>query len=161
MVMVLTQAGAPMPITGNLCARGARRSTIGKTSMRGRVAAFSNISRRDQVRPQAAMAGEEIYVLGADSLPQRGIPRGSDTEYRLDDSAWLPGTKRRYWVYIPAQYTPKNPANLMVFQDGDRYPQPDVNAQVVFDNLIHRGEMPVRRWRCPRRTVGLERRVPM
>jgi enterochelin esterase-like enzyme len=101
------------------------------------------LRKQDQVRMQAAEAGDEPYELGADSLPQPGTPRGSVTEYRLDDGARFPGTKRRYWVYVPAQYTPDHPANLMVFQDGVKYLLPDVNAHVVFDNLIHRGEMPV------------------
>lgn len=101
------------------------------------------IFKQDQVRVQAAQAGDEPYELAADSLPQPETPRGSITEYRLDDSARFPGTKRRYWVYVPAQYTPDHPANLMVFQDGVTYLAPNVNAHVVFDNLIHRGEMPV------------------
>ena len=58
----------------------------------------SNISTRDQLQLQASMAGDEPYELGADSLPQPGAPRGSVTEYRLDDSVTFPGTKRRYWV---------------------------------------------------------------
>ena len=118
------------------------------------------ILRQDQVRVEAATAGDEPYELGADSLPQPGTPRGSVTEYRLDESARFPGTKRRYWVYVPAQYTRDHPANLMVFQDGVTYLRPNVNAHVVFDNLIHRGEMPVcvgvrRAWRPRSRPPAL------
>lgn len=101
------------------------------------------IRRQDEARVDAATEADEPYALGADSLPQPGTPRGTVTEHRLDDSARFPGTKRRYWVYVPAQHTQDHPANLMVFQDGDRYLRPDVNAHVVFDNLIHRGEIPV------------------
>jgi enterochelin esterase family protein len=102
----------------------------------------AQFAKRDQVRVDAATEGDEPYELGTDSLPQPGTPRGSVTEYRLDDSQRFPGTKRRYWVYVPAQYTPDRPPNLMVFQDGLTYLAPNVNANVVFDNLIHRGEMP-------------------
>jgi enterochelin esterase family protein len=57
----------------------------------------------------------------------------------------FPGTERRYWVYVPAQYTESEPAALMVFQDGRLYldPEGEMRVPIVFDNLIHRGELPV------------------
>ncbi len=47
--------------------------------------------------------------------------------------------------YVPAQYTASEPALLTVFQDGHLYldPEGEMRVPVVFDNLIHRGEMPV------------------
>ena len=40
-----------------------------------------------------------------------------------------PGTIRDYWLYIPEQYTPETPANLMVIQDGFWYlDDPEANA---------------------------------
>jgi len=39
------------------------------------------------------------------------------------------------------------PACLMAFQDGESYLGPDIQVPTVFDNLIHKGEMPV--------TIGL------
>jgi len=56
-----------------------------------------------------------------------------------------PGTQRTYWVYVPAQYDPKVPASLMVFQDGHAFMQEngDMRAQNVMDNLIYRREIPV------------------
>jgi Putative esterase len=61
------------------------------------------------------------------------------------ESRVFAGTNRRYWVYVPAQYTASEPASLMVFQDGHMYldPEGEIRAAVVFDNLIHRGEVPV------------------
>ena len=55
------------------------------------------------------------------------------------------GTERDYWVYVPAQYNPAEPACVMVFQDGGGYvsEKGQFRAPVVFDNLIHRKEMPV------------------
>ena len=78
------------------------------------------------------------YAYGPDSYPHPGVPRGA-----IHAHVW--STDRPYWVYVPAQYTASEPAALMVFQDGRMYMDPDgdVRVPVVFDNLIHRGEMPV------------------
>lgn len=85
------------------------------------------------------------YAYGPDSYPQPGVPRGEIHEYVWSESRVFPGTDRRYWVYVPARYTRSDPAALMVFQDGHLYldPEGEIRAGVVFDNLIHRGEMPV------------------
>lgn len=85
------------------------------------------------------------YAYGPDSSPQADVPRGVIHESEWNESEIFPGTTRRYWVYVPAQYTGSRPASLMVFQDGQMYLDPDgeIRAPVVFDNLIHRGEMPV------------------
>jgi enterochelin esterase-like enzyme len=85
------------------------------------------------------------YAYGPDSSRRSGVPRGAVHEHDWNASRVFPGTKRRYWVYVPAQYTASEPASLMVFQDGRMYLDPDgeIRASVVFDNLIHRGEMPV------------------
>ena len=93
----------------------------------------------------AAGANGEEYVLGADSLPQDGVPEGRITEHTWDASRIYPGTSHDYWVYVPAQYAGAEPAAVMVFQDGQGYVARDgaVRAPTVFDNLIHKGEMPV------------------
>lgn len=85
------------------------------------------------------------YAYGPDSSRQTGVPRGTIHEHEWSASRVFPGTNRRYWVYVPAQYTASEPASLMVFQDGHMYldPEGEIRAAVVFDNLIHRGEMPV------------------
>ena len=85
------------------------------------------------------------YAYGPDSSPRPGVPRGSIHEHEWNESEVFPGTTRRYWVYVPVQYTPSAPASLMVFQDGHLYLDPEgaFRAGVVFDSLIHRGEMPV------------------
>ena len=91
----------------------------------------------------SARAAEE-YVLGPDSQVQPGVPRGEVTK-RSWSSTIFPGTVRDYWVYVPKQYDPAKPAAVMVFQDGAGYVKEDGNWRVptVFDNLIHKGEMPV------------------
>src|SRR5258708_23526100 len=53
--------------------------------------------------------------------------------------------KSEYWIYVPAQYDPKNPVALMVFQDGGWYTDRDGNnpALNVIDNLIAQKKIPV------------------
>jgi enterochelin esterase family protein len=84
------------------------------------------------------------YRYGPDSERQPGVPEGTVREYKLASSEGFPGTTRRYWAYVPANYDESVPAAVMVFQDGHVYLDPDgiFRAGIVFDNLIHRGEMP-------------------
>lgn len=90
-------------------------------------------------------AGDEVYKLGPDSQRQEGVPVGKVTEYTWTESTTFPGTKRRYWVYVPAQYNGETPAAVMVFQDGHAYVDEtgQFRVPIVFDNLIHAGTMPV------------------
>ena len=85
------------------------------------------------------------YSLGPDSMVQPDVPQGTIEEFQLLDSKVFPGTKRRFWVYIPKQYDGSEPAALMVFQDGHAYVnrEGEYRAPVVMDNLIHQGQMPV------------------
>jgi enterochelin esterase-like enzyme len=85
------------------------------------------------------------YAFGPDSVPQPGVPKGTVTGPNKWKSRVYAGTVRDYWVYVPAQYKPEEPACVMVFQDGGGYVTPtgQYRAPVVFDNLIHRKEMPV------------------
>lgn len=84
------------------------------------------------------------YRLGPDSERQAGVPQGQVTRYTWTSKIYS-GTTRDYWVYKPAQYRPGRPAAVMVFQDGGSFVAEDGawRAPIVFDNLIHRGEMPV------------------
>ncbi|MCC6235814.1 MAG: SMP-30/gluconolactonase/LRE family protein [Verrucomicrobiales bacterium] len=83
------------------------------------------------------------YPLTPDSLPQPGVPQGSVIDgTHLSSGTIFPGTSRSYSVYIPKQYDGSQPACLMVFQDGKGRAN-EWKVTTVFDNLIHRGEMPV------------------
>jgi sugar lactone lactonase YvrE/enterochelin esterase-like enzyme len=84
------------------------------------------------------------YKLGPDSQPKPGVPRGQVHKFE-HTSKIFPGTKRDYWVYVPAQYDTRIPACVMVFQDGGGYAKVDGawRVPVVFDNLIAAKEMPV------------------
>lgn len=84
------------------------------------------------------------YKPGPDAMPQADVPKGNVTQHSWK-SRIFKGTERDYWVYIPAQYHRSDSACLMVFQDGAGAvnPKGDFRVPVVFDNLIHRKEMPV------------------
>lgn len=85
-----------------------------------------------------AQQTQENYPPGPDSKPQPDVPKGEVLKFTFDQSRIFPGTWREYWVYVPAQYTPDKPACLYVNQDGIQW-----QAPTVFDNLIHKKEMPV------------------
>lgn len=90
-----------------------------------------------------AGAFAEEYTLGPDSRRQAGVPAGTVT-HRTWTSKVFPGTSREYWIYVPAQYDAATPAALMVFQDGAGFvnEKGPFHAPIVFDNLIHKREMP-------------------
>lgn len=80
----------------------------------------------------------DTYPTHPDSQAQPRVPKGEVLKFTFENSRIFPGTWREYSVYVPAQYTPDKPACLYVNQDGVQW-----NAPVVFDNLIHKKEMPV------------------
>lgn len=86
-----------------------------------------------------------MYTHGPDSQEQDGVPRGKVVSMGTWKSKVFDGTERPWWVYVPAQYDKEKPACLTVFQDGQGYmnPKGDFRVPVVFDNLIHKKEMPV------------------
>ena len=97
----------------------------------------------DGVQPLMRRAGE--YALMPDSLPQDGIPKGRLEGPFEFHSTIIAGTVRRYWIWVPAQYNPKKPANVLVFQDGQRATNPEGNLRVpqAMENMIGQGKMPV------------------
>jgi enterochelin esterase family protein len=88
--------------------------------------------------------GADDYKLGPDSQKQQGVPEGTVTQHQWT-SRVFPGTERDYWVYVPRQYDGSRPACVMVFQDGGNYVDPtkDFRVPLVFDNLIHKQQMPI------------------
>jgi|GEM_PF-554747 len=85
------------------------------------------------------------YEFGEDSKRQAGIPKGTVTQHKWENSKIYPGTVRDYWVYVPAQYNKEKPACVMVFQDGGGYQSEtgQYRSTIVMDNLIHEGAIPV------------------
>src|SRR5213075_2128080 len=72
------------------------------------------------------------------SVEHDGVAKGEIIKRVFDQSKIFPGTSREYWIYVPAQYNPDKPACVYVNQDGIQW-----KAPTVFDNLIHKKEMPV------------------
>ena len=88
--------------------------------------------------PAPPRAAIDNYEPGPDSKPQPGVPKGKTWSFQFTDSKIFPGTSRHITVYVPAQYKGDKPACVYVGLDGLGFDVP-----VVFDNLIHKGEMPV------------------
>jgi len=85
------------------------------------------------------------YQLGPDSLEREGVAKGEVRgPFTLPSQAY-PGTQHTYWMYVPAQYDPKVPASLMIFNDGQAFKnmEGELRAPTVLDNLIDRREIPV------------------
>jgi sugar lactone lactonase YvrE/enterochelin esterase-like enzyme len=95
---------------------------------------------RLSIRCLAALCSLAILTASASARAQEQAawPKGEVTKYSFENSQIFPGTVRDYWVYVPKQYDPAKPACVYVNQDGIQY-----NAPAVFDELIHKGEMPV------------------
>lgn len=92
--------------------------------------------------PEARAADD--YTLGPDSKVQEGVPQGTVTKLSWKSPKVYEGTERDYWIYVPKQYDGSQPASVMVFQDGGSYVNPEgqFRTTIVFDNLIHKKEMP-------------------
>ncbi|MDR0336664.1 MAG: SMP-30/gluconolactonase/LRE family protein [Planctomycetaceae bacterium] len=88
--------------------------------------------------PLPSGALQDDYEPGVDSKRQEGVPVGKVFNIPLNNSNIFPGTKRNISVYVPAQYQAVKPACVYVALDGLGF-----NAPIVFDNLIHKGEIPV------------------
>jgi enterochelin esterase family protein len=88
---------------------------------------------------------DAFYALGPDSKSMEGVPKGRFIGPKVIPSNVFPGTQHTYWVYVPAQYDPAQPAAIMIFNDGQAMmAEPgDVQAHHVLDNLIFRREIPV------------------
>ncbi len=82
----------------------------------------------------------EVYETHPDSRERPGVPKGTVKQMPPWESKIFAGTRRDWWVYVPAQYKPETPAGVMVFQDGAG---PKDYVPTVFDNLIARGDIPV------------------
>ena len=89
------------------------------------------------VLAQSTAGVPQSPALGPDSQVQPGTPTGDVIKGEFTGSRVYPGTWREYWVYVPRQLDRSRPAPVMVFQDGLQY-----NAPIVFDNLIHKKELP-------------------
>ncbi|MBL8795457.1 MAG: esterase family protein [Planctomycetia bacterium] len=92
-----------------------------------------------------ALHAADDYKLGPDSMEQPNVPKGKVLKQEPWKSKVFDGTVRDWWLYVPDQYKDSTPACVMVFQDGGSYmnDKGQFRVPVVFDNLIHKQEMPV------------------
>src|SRR5258708_20109695 len=84
----------------------------------------------------------EDYVLGPDSQPQPGVPKGVVTRYKLEPGRFYPGTPHNYSIYVPAQYNTARPAPFMIFLDGSGAAGGNVRVPVAFDTLLANAPLP-------------------
>lgn len=85
---------------------------------------------------------QEEYPVPPEALPQEGVPAGTiEGPFDLQSNIY-PGTQRKYWVYIPAQYDAEKPACTMIVQDGLNRANGWKLPQIL-DTLIHNNEVPV------------------
>jgi len=85
-----------------------------------------------------ALTSAFFALGGSPALRAADVPQGEVKQYTFEQSKIFPGTFRDYWIYVPKQYDPTKPACVYVNQDGIQYKAPE-----VFDELIHKKEMPV------------------
>lgn len=113
---------------------------------------FSEIGYRIESEGMPRLAGTvhiEHFDYTADSLPHKDVPQGKLERFEWKTSQIFRDTVRDVTVYLPAGFQPGEETCLMVWQDGTRHvdPKGPMRASVVFDNLIHKKDMP--------RTVGV------
>jgi len=87
----------------------------------------------------------DLPVYGPLSYLQPGVFSGTLSTKITYTSKIYEGMKSEYWVYVPAQYDPKIPAALMVFQDGSSYTNRNGDIPILdaIDNLIAQKKIPV------------------
>jgi enterochelin esterase family protein len=93
----------------------------------------------------AAARSPGEYPRAPEALPHDGVPAGRLEGPFLFKSRIIADTVRRYWIFVPAQYTGEHPANLLVFQDGHRaiFPNGELSVPRVLENLIAQKDIPV------------------
>jgi sugar lactone lactonase YvrE/enterochelin esterase-like enzyme len=84
------------------------------------------------------------FVPAPEHHENPAVPHGMVTPMPPWESKIFPNTTRDWWVYVPAQCKPDQPAAVMVFQDGHDYVdlKGHWRVPIVFDNLIASGDMP-------------------
>jgi enterochelin esterase-like enzyme len=87
----------------------------------------------------------DVPAYGPDSAAQPGVPQGRLSEKMVHTSRIYPGMISEYWLYVPAQYDPRTPAALMVWQDGHYHIERTGTSRLqnVIDNLTHQKKIPV------------------
>ena len=87
----------------------------------------------------------DVPAFGPLSYLQPGVPSGTLSPKLTHISKLYDGMVSDYWIYVPAQYDPRTPAAVMVFQDGSGAINREGNhpALNAIDNLIAQKKIPV------------------
>ena len=87
----------------------------------------------------------DVAAYPPESYAQQETPQGTLSEKLVHTSEIYEGMTSDYWIYLPAQYDPSQPAALMVWQDGSQHIDRDRPSHIlnVIDNLIQQKEIPV------------------
>jgi gluconolactonase len=104
-------------------------------SVTGYTLAAPLIPQSNGTKPSADL----IFAPGPDSQFHPGVPKGKVFDLQIKNSRRFNGSERTINVYVPAQYAGRNPACVLVVFDGLE----GFHVPAVFDNLIHKREMPV------------------
>lgn len=98
-----------------------------------------------EIRGERKGGGTDLPAYHPDCYLKAGAPQGRLSEKLTHTSRIYEGMTTEYWIYVPAQYDPGQPAALMVWQDGHNHIDRDGKAKTlnVVDNLIHEGKIPV------------------
>lgn len=86
-----------------------------------------------------------VAAYGPNSYEQPGVPKGTLSPEITHVSKIYDGMESHYWVYVPAEYDPKVPAAVMVWNDGGQHVNRNGGSrtQNVIDNLIYQKKIPV------------------
>ncbi len=79
-----------------------------------------------------------MFPLTEDSKQKSGVKYGEWIESKFSASKVFPGTERKVWVYVPAEYGGNEKACVVVLQDG-----PQFHIGNVISNLLAKGEIPM------------------
>jgi gluconolactonase len=115
-----------------------RREFLKSAAAAGVTVAWANPSASAATPQNQTEPPLQSYPLGPDSKRQPDVPAGKVFSFSMDHSKFFPGTQRTIDVYVPAQYAADRPACVLVALDHLMPTQP-----IVFDNLIHRKELPI------------------
>jgi hypothetical protein len=92
-----------------------------------------------------ALAGDEDYKLGPDSMRQEGVPQGTVTK-DVWHSKVFPETVRDYWVYVPKQYDGDEGgdevASFPVGDEMNKNPKSPRRIMSALPSLPERGDQP-------------------
>ena len=88
----------------------------------------------------------DVPSFGPYSYLKSGVPQGKLSGKMVLTSKLYDGMQSDFWVYTPAQYDPKIPAALMVWDDGQQFINRDstsIRLLEVIDNLTYEKKLPV------------------